>query len=60
MPGGRRKVRKMGEPIYEKLAPNEIFILEKVGDVITYVVNKNGRAYYKKARLVENLDGSNS
>ncbi len=54
------EVVKMSEPIYEKLAPNEIFILEKVGDAITYVVNKNGRAYYKKARLVEKLGGSGS
>lgn len=39
--------------IYEKLAPNEIFIISLQGDMILYVVNRLGTAELKQATLEE-------
>lgn len=43
----------MREPIYEKLAPNEALIIAKEGDLIEYVINKDGKIIYKKEKLQE-------
>ena len=40
----------MNEPIYEKLAPNEIFILSIDGNDLLYVTNANGVAVMKKTK----------
>lgn len=47
-----RKSRKV-EPIYEKLAPNEVFIISKEENCVIYAVNKNGEIILKKAYLIE-------
>ena len=36
------------EYIYEKLAPNEVLIIEKVEDGIIYATNRNGELVIKK------------
>jgi hypothetical protein len=40
------------EPIYEKLAPNEVFIISIDGDDLLYVTNVDGWAVVKKASVV--------
>ena len=50
MPSGEEKE---GEPIYEKLAPNEILLISKEGNYIIYAVNRNGKLEIKRTRLPE-------
>jgi len=38
-------------PIYEILAPEEVFLLAKEGDKILYITNKHGRAELKRAEM---------
>nr|MDO8045766.1 hypothetical protein [Candidatus Baldrarchaeota archaeon] len=44
---------KKKEPIYEKLAPNEILLISKEGHYIIYAVNRNGKLEIKRTRLPE-------
>lgn len=44
-----RKKQEKVELIYEKLAPDEIFIISKEGDCITYAANEQGKVVFKKA-----------
>ena len=37
--------------INEKLAPNEVYVIEKEGDTIVYVTNLLGRLYLKRATM---------
>lgn len=47
----KAKVVKMVEPIYEKLAPGEVLIINKDENCITYATNEKGKAVMKKACL---------
>ncbi len=49
----RDRTDKIAAPIYEKLAPNEVFIISLQGDTIIYVVNRLGIAELKQATLEE-------
>jgi len=41
------------EPIYEKLAPDEVCLLERAGNTIIYAVNIAGTVELKRAHFVE-------
>jgi len=41
------------EYIYEKLAPDEVLIIEKVGDSIIYATNRNGELIIKRALFLK-------
>ena len=40
-----------GNPIFEKLSPNDIFILFHVDDNVTYVTNLNGKGIVRTAYM---------
>lgn len=40
-------------PIYEKLAPNEILIISKEKNCVTYATNENGKLILRKACFTE-------
>lgn len=42
-----------GDSIYEKLAPDELFIISLRGDTLLYVVNRLGTAHLQQATLEE-------
>jgi hypothetical protein len=42
------------EPIYEKLAHNEVFLLARAGNTIIYAVNRLGRVELKQVQLTDN------
>jgi hypothetical protein len=48
-----RALLKGHEPIYEKLAHNEVFLLERAGNTIIYAVNRLGTVKLKRAHLEE-------
>ena len=43
------------DPLYEKLAPDEVYLLERAGNgnTIIYAVNRLGTVELKRAHLVE-------
>ena len=41
------------ELICEKLAPDEVLIIARVGDTIIYAANKNGKLVIRKAAFPE-------
>ena len=41
------------EPIYEKLAPDEVCLLERAGNTIIYAVNRQGVVELKRACFVD-------
>ena len=41
------------EPIYEKIAPNEVLIISLQGDTILYVTNVAGTAHLRQVTLEE-------
>jgi len=43
------------EYIYEKLAPDEVLIIEKVGDSIIYATNRNGELIIKRALFPKDI-----
>jgi len=43
------------EFIYEKLAPDEVLIIEKVRDSIIYATNRNGELIIKRAVFPKDL-----
>ena len=43
------------EFIYEKLAPDEVLIIAKVGDSIIYATNRNGELIIRKAAFPKEL-----
>jgi hypothetical protein len=44
---------KSDEPLYEKLAPNEVYLIEKQDNKIIYAVNIQGTVQLKLADLEE-------
>ncbi len=48
-----RALLKGHEPIYEKLAHNEVFLLERVGNTVIYAVNRLGTVALKRAHFKE-------
>ena len=44
---------KADEPLYEKLAPNEVYLIVKAGNTIIYAVNRLGTVTLKRADLEE-------
>lgn len=45
----QNNLEKKIEPIYEKLAPNEVFLISKEKHCITYATNENGKLILRKA-----------
>jgi len=43
------------EYIYEKLAPDEVLIIGRVGDSIIYATNRNGELIIKRALFPKDL-----
>jgi len=43
------------EFIYEKLAPDEVLIIAKVGDSIIYATNRNGELIIKRALFPKDI-----
>ncbi len=41
------------DPIYEKLAPNEVLIISKEKNCVTYATNENGKLILRKACFTE-------
>ena len=46
-----KEVKKV-EPIYEKLAPDEVLIISKEENCVTYATNEKGEVVLKKACLL--------
>lgn len=44
---------KKVEPVYERLAPDEILIISKEGNCVIYATNEKGKAVLKKVCLRE-------
>ena len=47
------RLLKADKPLYEKLAHNEVFLIEKEGNTIIYAVNRLGTVKLMRAVLVE-------
>lgn len=41
------------EPIYETLAPSEVYILTRIDDCVEYIANIDGDAVFKRTCLDE-------